>query len=354
MPRRFVLVRSVPIFVLALSAVLALLAAACSAPEDETPIGEPVSPAPTPKGWMLSSGHVFGQGLFATRLPGGKPRQMGLSTDTVVFDARWDEPGETASAFVQHGSDQTEVQLVRVGTSGDATPIGEPHQNVSSTSAAAGTYLVATCFHGDGDTQVVGDGEDDWRHVADGCTATLSPDGASAAFSEDGHTISTVPTDGGEPAELFDLDDVTALKVAGLREPRIQEMAWGDAGLAMVLHRGERFGLLIHTEDGDRVSAIPGSPGFVGGLKWQPKGSLVAVVTFFQGQGSLLRAMDAGTGKVRVLATDPRGLGGTVWAPDGSLLAALGSRGAWVFVDEDGHRATEVPVDNEIPFDWGT
>jgi hypothetical protein len=72
------------------------------------------------------------------------------------------------------------------------------------------------------------------------------------------------------------------------------------------------------------------------------------------GQGSLLRAMDARNGKIRVLATDPRGLGGTVWAPDGLLLASLNPRGAWAFVDGEGHRATEVPVDNEVPFGWGT
>jgi hypothetical protein len=354
MSRRFVLVRSVPIFVLALPAALAFLADACTSSEDESPIGGgTVSQAPTPEGWMLSSGHVPGQGLFATRLPGGKPRPMALSNDTVVFDARWSEPGESAYAFVQHGTDQTEVQLVKVGTTGEAAPVGDALENVNSTSAAGGTYLAATCFHGDGDTQVVADGDEAWRHVADACTATLSPEGTKVAFSEDGHTISTVPVEGGEPAVLFDLDDVAALKAAGLREPHIQEIAWGDAGLAMVLQRGEHFGLLIHTDDADHVSAIAGSPAFVGGLKWQPKGSLVAVVTFFQGQGGLLRAMDARTGQVRVLATDPRGLGGTVWAPDGSLLASLGSRGAWVFVDEDGHRATEVPVDNEIPFDWG-
>jgi hypothetical protein len=245
------------------------------------------------------------------------------------------------------------MQLVRVGTTGAATPVGDVLRNVSSTSAAAGIYLVATCFHGDGDTRVIGQGEDGWRHVADGCTATLSPDGTEVAFSADGHAIQTMPAAGGEPRTLFDLDDVEALRPAGLREPRIEEMAWGKAGLAMVLVRGRTFALLIHADGADRVAVIPGEPAFVGGLRWQPGGPLVAVVTFFLGQGGLLRAMDARNGKIRVLATDPRGLGGTVWAPDGSLLASLNSRGAWVFVDGEGNRATEVPVDNEVPFDWG-
>jgi hypothetical protein len=54
-------------------------------------------------------------------------------------------------------------------------------------------------------------------------------------------------------------------------------------------------------------------------------------------------------------ATDPRGLAGTVWSPDdGAPLASLDSRGAWVVVCGNGNRATLVPVDNEIPFDWGT
>ena len=52
--------------------------------------------------------------------------------------------------------------------------------------------------------------------------------------------------------------------------------------------------------------------------------------------------------------TDPRFRGGTVWSPDGSLLASLDSRGAWVFVDRNGNRTNQVPVDNEFPFDWGS
>jgi hypothetical protein len=60
------------------------------------------------------------------------------------------------------------------------------------------------------------------------------------------------------------------------------------------------------------------------------------------------------TWAIRVMASDPRGLGGTVWSPDGSLPASLDSRGARISVDGNGNRATPVPVDNELPFDWGT
>ena len=101
------------------------------------------------------------------------------------------------------------------------------------------------------------------------------------------------------------------------------------------------------------LPSIPGRPSFVGTLQWQPSGTLLAVATFFGGRGSILRAVDAETGAVRVVAGDPRGLGGTVWSPGGSLLASLGSRGAWIFVDGNGNRATLVPVDNLLPFDWG-
>ena len=354
MSRRLRLIRLVPQFALGLPAALAILAAACTAPEDGS--GLPVKPstAPTLEGWILSSGHVPGQGLLATRLPDGQSHPMGLSIKTAVFDARWVDPGKTAYAFVQPGDDQTEVQLISVGTDGLGTPVGDVLENVNATAAAGGTFLAATCDHGRGDVQIVRTGEAAWRHVAEACTATLSPDGNEVAFAQDGHTVQSVPIAGGEPATLFDLADVDALGPAGLAGAKAGEMAWGPGGLAMVLRRGDRFGVLVHTPDGDRFGAIPGAPAFVGLLRWQPDGTLVTMQTFFQGQGSVLRAMDARDGRITVLATDPRGLGGTVWSPDGSLLASLDSRGAWVFVDRNGNRTNEVPVDNEFPFDWGS
>jgi hypothetical protein len=354
MPRRFRLFRLTPTFAMALPVALTLLAACSSSGGDELPI-EHLSPPPQPKGWILSSGHVPGQGLLATRLPGGRPKQMNLSIDTVVFDARWIDPGLTAFAFVQPGTDQNEVVLDRIGLGGRPAPVGGVFHHVSATSAADGAFLVATCHgHGAGETNVLGAGDTTWRRVADGCRAALSPDGRSVAFSDDGHTVQTVPVDGGTPTRLLDVDQVDGVRQAGLRDPFVEDMAWGSAGLGMVLHRGKRFAVLVHTDHGDRVGAIAGTPGFVGALRWQPSGPLLAIITFFQGQGSILRSIDARTGRVRVLATDPRGLGGTVWSPDGSLLATLGSRGAWVFVDGNGNRATEVPVDNEFPFDWAT
>jgi hypothetical protein len=341
-------------FTLLVCAALTLLAAGCtSSGGDDARRTRPATVAPTPEGWMLSSGQVFGQGLTATRLPDGDPQRMGLPIDDVVFDAAWVEPGATAYAFVQPGSDQTELQLEEVGMSGDASPVGAPVRDVSSISAAGSVFLASSCNHGKGDTMVVQAGESSWKHVADACYATLSEDGRSVAFSQDGHTIQTVPVGGGAAEELFDLDRVKALATAGLGGARIEELAWGSAGLAVVLVRGPHFGVLVHADDGDRVAPVPGAPAFVGRLRWQPSGRLAAFVTFYQGQGSVIRAMDARTGEVRVLATDSRGLAGTVWAPDGTLLASLDSRGSWLFIDPDGHRATDVPVDNELPFDWG-
>jgi Tol biopolymer transport system component len=185
--------------------------------------------------------------------------------------------------------------------------------------------------------------------VADACAATLSPDGRSLSFSTDGHTIQSMPVAGGSPTTVMDLDEVAGR----LRGGHIDEMSWGRAGLGIVLHRGPRYGVVVHADSGDHVAEITGNPAFVGRLRWQPSGTLLAFVTFFQGQGSVMRVVDADSGEVRVLATDSRGLAGTVWAPDGSLLASLDSRGAWLFLEPDGRRATSVQVDNQLPFDWG-
>jgi hypothetical protein len=309
---------------------------------------------------MLSSGLSFGQGLMATRLPGGEPRRMDLPNDSVVYAARWAEPGRSAYAFVQPNGNQRAVQLVRVGVDGPPQPVGARLENVSATAAvsatdtAGGVFLAATCAHGRGSVEVMAGGESAWRRVANGCRATLSPDGRAVAFSDDGHTVRTVPVAGGTPTTVFDADAVAAVRSAGLDGARIEDVAWGDPGVGVVLHHGRTYAVLVHTDHGDHLAPIPGTPTFVGALQWQPSGTLLAVATFFGGQGSILRAVDARTGAVRVLASDPRGLGGTVWSPDGSLLASLDSRGAWIFVDGNGNRATLVPVDNELPFDWGT
>lgn len=344
-----------PTFVLALPVALLVLAG-CSSPPDEFEAPVTASPLPQPAGWILSSGQVFGQGLMATRLPGGQARRMELSNDTPVFGARWEEPGRTAIAFIQPGSDNRELALVRVGLDEEPQPIGTPLTGVSSISAANGTFLAGTCHHGVGTVQVIPSGGPVWLSVAraDGCRATLSPQGRSVAFTNDGHSVRAVLVAGGPVATIVDTATLPGLAAAGLRGATITELAWGNDGLAAVLKRGTAYGVAIHTPEGDHLSAIAGSPTFVGALTWQPAGPLVAMATFVQGQGSVLRTMDARTGAVRVLATDPRGLSGTVWSPNGALVASLDSRGTWEFVDGNGNRASLVPVDNEIPLDWAS
>src|SRR6266545_1945531 len=76
-----------PLWVLLL---IPLVAAACTAANGgDAPRTAPATKAPTPRGWMLSSGQVFGKGLIATHLPDGDPQRMGLPNDAVVFDAAW-------------------------------------------------------------------------------------------------------------------------------------------------------------------------------------------------------------------------------------------------------------------------
>src|SRR5205823_5312889 len=134
------------------------------------------------------------------------------------------------------------------------------------------------------------------------------------------------------------------------RQARIGELAWGAPGLGMVVEGNDYHAVVVHTDAGDHVAVIPGQPAFLGGLRWQPRGSLLAFVTVsltvVSGQGSVMRAIDATTGRVRVLAADAQGLAGTVWAPDGRLLATLSSRGQWLFVDPTGHRVSQVDVTN--------
>ncbi|MFL5797528.1 MAG: hypothetical protein ACJ77A_06295 [Actinomycetota bacterium] len=309
----------------------------------------PATKAPTPRGWMLSSGQVFGKGLTATHLPDGDPQRMGLPIDAAVFDAAWVRPGATADVFVQPGSDPNTLQLEEVGMSGTTSPVGDPIGDVSAVSTAGSVFLVSSCSHGNGDTRVLPAGASSWRHVAAACQATLAPDGRSLAFSTDGHTIQTVPVAGGTPRTLVDLDRITT----GLRGgAHIDEMSWGPPGFGVVLSRGPAFAVLVHTDQADHVAPITGAPGFVGQLRWQPTGGLLAVDTFSQGQGGILRAIDSGTGDVRVLAADSRGLSAAVWAPDGSLLATLAGGGSWLFIEPNGTRAQAVPVDNELPFDW--
>jgi len=340
-----------PLWVLLL---IPLVAAACTAANGgDAPRTAPATKAPTPRGWMLSSGQVFGKGLIATHLPDGDPQRMGLPNDAVVFDAAWVQPGATAGAFVQSGSDPNTLELEEVGMTGTATRVGDPIGDISAISAAGSVFLVSSCSHERGDTRVVPAGGSSWQHVVDACEATLAPDGRSLAFSTDGHTIQSMPVGGGAPQAVVDLDRIDALNGAGLRGAHIEEMSWGSAGLGVVLGRGRAFGVLVHTGQGDHVTPITGAPMFVGRLRWQPTGRLLAVVTFYQGQGSILRAIDSGTGDVRVLAADSRGLAGTVWAPDGSLLASLAAGGSWLFIEPNGSRARAVPVDNELPFDWG-
>ena len=236
---------------------------------------------------------------------------------------------------------------------GSPQPVGGVLKGVSTISTAGGAFLAGTCHRGTGDVMVIPSGGSAWLPVpgADGCRATLSPDGGTVAFTEDGHTVRTVPAAGGPETRPS-----TPPRRPGWRRQgsgrRDHRAVLGERRPGRGPAPGALFGVVVHTPKGDHLGVISGSPNFVGALAWQPSGSLVAMATFVQGQGSVLRVMDARTGAVRVLATDPRGLSGTVWAPNGSLVASLDSRGTWEFVDGNGNRAGLVPVDNEIPLDW--
>jgi hypothetical protein len=305
---------------------------------------------------MLASGEQLGQGLTATRLPDGDPVRLGLPNDAGVVDAVWARPGEIAFAFVQSGANG-DVRLEEVRLEGSPRPIGHVFRRVGAIGAAGSWFLATSCARGQESAWVVNVALrlTAWRRVAPSCVAALSPDGRSVAYSPDGRRILEVPVSGGKPSQAFDL-----AQALGTRHPsaRIREIAWGPQGLGMMAAAGDFSSVVVHTDAGDHMVEIPGAPAFLGNLRWQPNGSLLAFVSVSQNvvttQGSVLRAIDAATGKVRVLAADARGLAGTTWSPDGTLLATLGSRGAWLFVTPQGHRVRQVDVSNEVPFDWAS
>jgi hypothetical protein len=336
----------------ALLCALALLGAACTAGgKDRTHRKAHVRPL---SGWMLASGEVFGQGLTATRLPDGDPVRLGLPNDAGVVDAVWARPGRVAFAFVQSGPNGVRLKEVRV--EGTPRAFGPVFRRPNALGAAGSVFLATSCAGGAGTASIIDVAAGStWRTVAPSCVAALSPDGRSVAYSPDGRRILEVALSGGKPSEAFDL-----ARALGTRHPsaRIREIAWGPQGLGMVAAAGDFSSVVVHTEAGDHVAEIPGTPAFLGNLRWQPNGSLLAFVSISQNvvttQGSVLRAMDAASGQLRVLAADARGLAGTTWSPDGTLLATLGSRGAWLFVTPQGHRVRQVNVSNEVPFDWAS
>jgi hypothetical protein len=277
--------------------------------------------------------------------------------------AFWSEDGERIILLGREFDGTT--RLFEIGPDRQTRAIGPPSAAFGSFSHAGGVFLGTECLFGRAGGPLARgvhvytidlSSPEEWRSVAEGCAATLSPDGRSVAFSADARTMWRVPSDGSaEPELLFDVADVEGLTPADLDQALIDgPPTWGEAGLAFSLVIGDRVAVGIREENGRLTAQSLGDNGvgFTPSLAWQPGGSLLAATNASHAEG-IMRVLDtqASTWRVVALANDP--FMGLVWSPDGEALLA-GSRSSWVIVDPDpdGGRLDTVVASRAWPMDW--
>ena len=210
------------------------------------------------------------------------------------------------------------------------------------------------------------DGEAEWRTVAEGCDAALSPDGLEVAFvrvNEGEPSIWRVPLDGSEePVRVSEPADLTPFIDSGLRRPTLGSLRWGEGGIAAIVsERGEdsrRFGLLLVGNDG-AVRALPLGASTPVDVVWQPRGPLLAFTQCFrcfrffrrQPPSGELSVFDASMREVRQIAATRDAFGGLTWSPDGEQLVTQWTQGELLFTDPAGRELGRISME-ALPLDW--
>jgi WD40 repeat protein len=339
-----------------------VLAASCSSADPEPRAG-PTTPT-VPLGGSVLAIEDFGRrvAIYDTRSRVFNSVEMGQQSGSVA-DAFWTGNGERILTLVRQFDGST--RLFEVGLDAEPRAVGPGGVGLGSFAHAGDVYMGTECiFDRAGGALARGvrvytldlSAPAEWRHIADGCAATLSPDGRSVAYTADARTMWVVPSDGSKGRRrLFDVADAEGLSPEDLDQAYIAgPPAWSDAGLAFSLAIGDRVAVGTLAPEGRLTAHSLGDNGvgLTAGLAWQPGGPLLAVTNASHAEG-ILRILDTETMRWRVvaLANDP--FMGLVWSPDGRAVVSS-SRFSWTIVDPrpDGGRLHAVVAGRATPVDW--
>jgi len=296
-----------------------------------------------------------------------------IGDDTFIGGAAWGSDGNaymTVDRLVRQtdlfGGGDYATQVLQVAPDGTATPIGpEIPDGGGMLGEHDGVVFALTCGEDPGVLALDTRAPDEWRHVADGCPAALSPDGTEVATvvrDDDGSRVVITSLDDGATRDAVRLDDLSELRTqAGLGQAPVEVVSWGAQGISLVVGQeaegSDRYALIFLPEGGEPVVHALGSA-VTYTAAWQPGGALLALQqcrgctrAFNRDPRGEVRAYDAAADAFIQIASSDNEFGPVTWSPDGSRLLATLGQGDVLVMDASGTPLgrLELPVE---PLAW--
>ncbi|MPZ90599.1 MAG: hypothetical protein GEU68_03055 [Actinobacteria bacterium] len=336
--------------------MLALLLVPVACTEGETQGSEQeAEPAPQFTGRMLTTGGLRDPAMQVHDLAADTTERVRLPGDPRVVDAFWNESGD--AAYVLAEAEETGL-ILEIGSDGRARRLGEALPGHANTADLGGSLLLApVCRRTDPSILVMDvEGPLKWKKVASGCSGALSPDGQEVVYSPDARTLWTIAASGrGRTRKFADLEELTGVEPDDVPLARVENIDWGDGGIAIEVSIADRLLAVVAGEDGS-LEAIAGDPGVNElELTWQPDGDQLAVVTFssaFNDAEAVLRMIDADQQEGQVVAIDPSRFFNMTWSPNGDYLVVTTSDGRWLFADAEGNWLKSEHIVAAGTLDW--
>jgi hypothetical protein len=356
-----------------------MLAVACTGSPSTTPTTEPSASQPPPQlsGKMIGALPLsnFTEAAIVDLDTGEVTDVEGedIGNDTFLGAAAWGSDGNAYMAVDrlvrrtdQFGGGDYATQLLRVAPDGTATPIGpEIPDTGGMIGERDGVVYALTCGRDPGVVALDVRAPDEWRTVAEGCPAALSPDGAEVVTvvrDDRGSRVVITSLDDGSTRDAVRLEDFPELRTqAGLDRAPVELLSWGDEGIAVVVGQeaegSDRYALVFLSDGGEPVVHALGSA-VTYGAAWQPGGPLLALQqclqctrAFRRDPSGEVRAYDAAADTFIQLGSSDTEFGPVTWSPDGSRLLATLGQGDVLVLDAAGNPLgrLELPIE---PLAW--
>jgi len=240
---------------------------------------------------------------------------------------------------------QSRNQLYLMGGGGKPELVGPAIGGVDNFQIQGGYAVTWGC---DGGVVSVLDLSDptEWKTVGRGCGATVAPDGSQLAYTTD-RALMVMDLPDGTPRELLRFRDLPELRPARIAPTSLNDLLWGEPGIAIQVGDASRSAVVIRRNDGSTL-VKPQGRARLRQMAWQPGGRLLAFFDYAP-HGEVL-TLDPDTGEQRQIAA-AGDFGQVVWAPDGEALATARSQNIVALVDTDGRQVGALPSSG-VPLLW--
>jgi hypothetical protein len=324
---------------------LTVLAAACTSGGAPEPTGGSTGSSYRPRGEMVILAGRFLARLSVLDAASGTEKPLRLPFFGGAYTSAWPAENGRFYAMPLTFGQRSRNQLYIMGG-------GRPPDRVGPTIGKVADYQIqggwAVTWGCPGDISVLNlDDPSEWKVVGHACSATVSPDGSQLAYTTPG-ALFVMDLPAGTPREVLRFRDLPELHRADIAPVSLDDLLWGDPGIAIQVGDASRSAIVVWRDDGPPVVKAQGRAR-LGQMQWQPGGRLLAFFDYAP-HGEVM-TLDPDSGEQRQIAA-AGDFGRLAWSPDGKVVATSRSENVIAVVEpRDGGQITALPASG-VPIIW--